>query len=118
MQLDGRKGQAVAKKVLIINGKKKLRTLLRTFLAKRGYSVLSAKNAKQALRVARSRCPDLILLDSNMPGQEDCEVLRKLKNDPRTMSIPVITLAGDNGGYATLGKASLYFESDIANWLQ
>ena len=59
------------------------------------YTVLEAKDGKQALRRVQSNpAPDLILLDIMMPGMDGFAVLRALKDDPVTAVIPVIFITG------------------------
>lgn len=54
------------------------------------YEVFMATSGEQALEIARSMAPDLILLDVVMPGMDGLEVCRLLKSEPRTCAIPVI----------------------------
>lgn len=58
------------------------------------YNVLIAKNGQAALRIARSRAPDLILLDVIMPDMTGYEVLAELKESDATRNIPVIFITG------------------------
>ena len=61
------------------------------------YPVLSAANGEDAVRSARSACPDVIILDVVMPGGRDgFTVFKELQNDPRTQDIPVIMLSEVN----------------------
>ena len=53
-------------------------------------TVVSAYSGAEALPMARSSNPDLILLDVRMPGMDGYEVCRALKSDPATDQIPVI----------------------------
>lgn len=55
-----------------------------------GYDPIGASSGEQALEMARSHRPDLILLDVSMPGMDGYEVLAKLKVDVRMSEIPVI----------------------------
>ncbi|HWP12174.1 MAG TPA: adenylate/guanylate cyclase domain-containing protein [Ramlibacter sp.] len=57
------------------------------------YQVTTAATGEQALEMARSEeAPELILLDIMMPGMDGYEVLRRLRKDPATASVPVIFL--------------------------
>jgi len=67
--------------------------LLARVLASHGYEVLKAYNGPQALEVARSRRPDLILLDIVMPEMDGIEVCRRLKADPAMHSVPIIMVS-------------------------
>jgi PAS domain S-box-containing protein len=62
-------------------------------LATAGYRVRPASDGELALRSVRSRPPDLILLDFNLPGMNGIEVCQSLKADPDTSKIPVIFIS-------------------------
>jgi uncharacterized protein (TIGR02266 family) len=55
-----------------------------------GGEVLQANDGEQALHLARTKGPDLVLLDLKMPGLGGFEVAEALKADPRTADIPVM----------------------------
>ena len=80
------------KKILIVDDEKDALFVLKKELAGRGYSVISADNGNDALDLAKSECPDLIILDIRMPGMDGTEVAAWLKEDPKTKNIPVIFL--------------------------
>lgn len=65
--------------------------MLGEFLS-REYEVVVATSGQKALEVAKSKLPDLILLDVIMPEMDGFETCRRLKGDPLTASIPVIFL--------------------------
>lgn len=67
----------------------KLATLL---LSNAGHVVLCAVDAESGLMLARSRGPDLILMDIQLPGMDGLTATALLKQDPETASIPVIAL--------------------------
>lgn len=54
------------------------------------YQVLVASNAEQALQIAMTQQPDLILLDIIMQGMDGYQTCRALKQNPRTVNIPII----------------------------
>jgi two-component system sensor histidine kinase/response regulator len=58
------------------------------------YRILAARNGEKALMLAKTRGPDLILLDILMPGMNGFEVLDSLKSDRETEKIPVIFISG------------------------
>lgn len=66
--------------------------LLEHRLRHRGYDVISAPDGETALDLAIREKPDLILLDGRMPGLDGFEVLRRLKENPETIQIPVVML--------------------------
>ena len=62
-------------------------------LEKKGFSILAAADGLEALRLAREKIPDLILLDVSMPGMSGYAVCLELRTDFRTRHIPVIFLS-------------------------
>ena len=62
-------------------------------LARREYTVVSAHDGEQAVAMARSAPPDLILMDLGLPGIDGWEATRRLKGDESTRGIPIIVLS-------------------------
>ncbi len=82
-------------KIAVIDDEAAVRKSLENILAKGGgYTVVTAADGKEGLKLVRKAKPDLVLLDIMMPGLDGFEVLKKLKEDYKTMSIPVIILSG------------------------
>jgi CheY-like chemotaxis protein len=81
-------------KILVVEDSKFLRLATERALAHAGYEVSSAGDGEEALRTAREKLPDLILLDMLLPKMGGPEVLRGLKNDTATSQIPVVVLTG------------------------
>lgn len=69
--------------------------LLAFKLKNEGIEFLSAFSAAEGLELAASNRPSLILLDLHLPDQDGLTALLALKNDPRTIELPVIMLSGD-----------------------
>lgn len=61
-------------------------------LAKVGHTALCAANAESGLTLARTDLPDLILMDTRLPGMDGLAATALLKKDPSTAAIPVIAL--------------------------
>lgn len=80
-------------KVLIVEDDKVNMSLLRDILAPQ-YDILTAENGMEALEIATSSEPDIILLDIILPDISGFDVLVKLKNMPTTRPIPVICVTG------------------------
>jgi len=64
--------------------------LLEAKLASEYFDVITAMNGPDAIEVAKSKTPDIILLDVMMPGMDGFEVCRRLKTDPEVGHVPVI----------------------------
>jgi PAS domain S-box-containing protein len=58
-----------------------------------GLSMISAHNGELAIEMAKSKTPDLIILDINLPGMDGFEALRKLQSLEETKDVPVIALS-------------------------
>jgi two-component system cell cycle response regulator DivK len=80
------------KRILIADDQPVGRELLRTILESVGYEVSEAADGVEALALARSFEPDLILLDIHMPLRDGISVVRELRADPRFASVPVIAV--------------------------
>lgn len=78
--------------ILIADDRASSRELLRTVLEREGYRVLEAGDGVQALALARTGSPDLILLDLQMPILDGFGVLSELRGDPRFAAVPVLAL--------------------------
>ena len=75
--------------VMVVDDDGDILDMTRLVLEGGGYRVLPATSGPEALRTLEQSRPDLILLDINMPGMDGWQVLRMLKVDERTTSIPV-----------------------------
>ncbi len=78
--------------ILVIDDEADIRGVVGTLLTLAGYQTIDAEYGLSGCAKARSEHPDLILLDLMMPVMDGFEVLRKLKEDPSTQTIPVIIL--------------------------
>lgn len=80
-------------KVLLVDDDPSLLAIFETVLKKNGFEVVTAITGAQGLEAAKNSKPDLILLDQIMPDLSGNDVLRKLKEDPSTKSIPTAMLS-------------------------
>jgi len=79
-------------KILLVEDSEMNRDMLARRLAKRGYEVVIAVDGGQAVALAQTEAPDLILMDMNLPVLDGSEATRQLRAAPATRSIPVIAL--------------------------
>jgi len=82
------------KKILVVDDEKDIRDLIREVLTDDKFSVITAAGGEEALALAKTDKPDLILLDIAMPKMDGYITCEKLKGDPETKGIPVIFLTG------------------------
>lgn len=76
--------------ILVVDDERMNVMVLMGVLGHSGYTVQGASSGPEALALARTQRPDLVLMDVMMPGETGFETCRKLKNDPVTAHIPVI----------------------------
>jgi len=79
----------MAKKILVVDDKQELRTLLKSYLSQEGFEVATAADGREALFVARREKPDLIILDLMMPEMSGYDFMRAYSREADT---PVIIL--------------------------
>ncbi len=82
----------MAKKVLLVEDEKNVILGVRTCLDAVGYQVEIVEDGEEAINAVRREHPDLILLDLLLPKMDGFEVLKVLKKDESTSTIPVIVL--------------------------
>jgi CheY-like chemotaxis protein len=81
-------------RILIVDDDETLTLVLTHYFRKAGHTPLPAPTGHGALLAARAH-PDVILLDLRLPDMSGAEVLRRLKRDPTTASIPVVVVSGE-----------------------
>ena len=79
--------------ILVVEDNEASRDALARRLQRRGYDVVLAMDGQQAVSVARSSRPDLILMDLGLPIIDGWEATRQLKADAATRQIPIIVLS-------------------------
>ena len=79
-------------KILLVEDNEENREALSRRLARRGYEVVMAMDGEQAVAMAQSEVPDLILMDMNLPILDGWEATQRIKAMPATHTIPVIAL--------------------------
>ena len=114
-------------RILLVEDSKFLRLATERALARAGYQMSSAMDGDEALRMAHEGLPDLILLDMLLPKMSGPDVLKALKKDPATQSIPVVVMTGmseknaarlrEDGAVAFLEKSALELDKGSAKLL-
>jgi pilus assembly protein CpaE len=80
----------MTEKILIIDDDMDTLRLVGLMLQHQGYQISAASSGEQGIAKAESEKPDVILLDIMMPEMDGYEVTRRLKQDPRTQSTPIL----------------------------
>ena len=79
------------KKILFIEDEPDQIMMISLRLKKNGYEVVSSMNGEEGLKKVVTEKPDLVLVDVIMPGIGGLEVCRRLRKDPATKNIPIIS---------------------------
>ena len=106
-------------RILLAEDDRFLRKSAGAMLHRQGFIVMAAEDGEEALRLARTESPDLILLDVIMPKMQGFDVLRALKSDPHTSPIPVIILSNlgqesDSVAAREMGALDYWVKSSLA----
>ncbi len=81
-------------RVLVVDDDDTARRFLIRAIGRGGLDVTEASSGRDALAQIEARCPDLVLLDCQMPEMSGEEVLRSLRGNPATAELPVIVVTG------------------------
>ncbi len=97
------------KTLLVVDDEPHIRHMLDYKLGRAGFTVITASNGVDALRLAREHRPDLMVTDLQMPAGDGLSLCLKLNEEPDTAGIPVIMLTAR--GYkvppSDLGRTSI-----------
>ena len=87
-------GGAMAQTILVVEDETKIRSLLRGYLERAGFSVLTTGSGAEALTLVASAAPDLVLLDLGLPDVPGETVAREIRRSGRT---PILMLTAKTG---------------------
>ena len=82
------------KTILIADDSPSIRRLLETIVKSAGYSVLTASDGREALKIAFENSIDAIIADEEMPNLTGSDLFKILKTDPEKKNIPLIMISG------------------------
>jgi PAS domain S-box-containing protein len=102
------KGDTKQELILVVDDDKGSSDLLSVILKDAGYSVALLYSGKSVLNVAKDLKPDIITLDVFLPDTNGWLVLRQLKNDPHTASIPVLIISMTNNNELGIALGATY----------
>jgi len=80
-------------RVLVIDDDETVRNMMRRYLSREGFDVVTAQDGHEGVTLARELMPSVITLDILMPGTGGWSVLQELKADPNLAAIPVIMIS-------------------------
>lgn len=87
-------GDLSAVRIMVVDDDDQIRRLLRKLLTAAGFTVEEFGTAEEALDRIHADCPDLVLLDLQLPDRSGHEVLEEIRADPATRLLPVVMLTG------------------------
>jgi two-component system alkaline phosphatase synthesis response regulator PhoP len=79
-------------RILVVDDAPDIVRLVRDYLEHAGFLVLVASNGNDALRIARTERPDLVVLDLGLPGRDGLDVTRELRRDSVVGTVPIVML--------------------------
>ena len=82
-------------RILVVDDEPDLRFILRRFFTRAGHEVTEAGDGAAALKSVRESPPDLVVTDMMMPVMGGVELIRRLRADPVTTAIPILSVSGD-----------------------
>ncbi len=103
----------MTKMILIVEDEPKNLTLLRDLLQVSGYKTIEATDGDKGVELAKSKKPDLILMDIQMPEMDGLEATRILKVDATTSNIPILALTS----YAMKGDKERMLQAGCDGYL-
>jgi CheY-like chemotaxis protein/MinD-like ATPase involved in chromosome partitioning or flagellar assembly len=103
----------MSEKILVVDDDIDTLRLVGLMLQRQGYQVVAASNGNQALIMAQSENPDLVLLDVMMPDMDGYEVARRLRANPSTNSTPIIMFTAKS----QVDDKIMGFESGVDDYL-
>jgi len=111
--------ETTGKRVLLVEDDRFLRRACEASIRQLGLTVTTAADGEEGLRLARSERPDIILLDMLMPKLSGLEVLRALRSDEATRSMPVLILSNssreqDIAEVTRLGVSGYFVKSNLS----
>ena len=83
-------------RILVIDDDPDIRALLSTYFQGNGHQVFQAEDGAHGIGMAAQRCPDVVILDVDMPVLDGHSTLHVMKNDPKMSAIPIVVLTSHN----------------------
>ena len=87
----------MAFKILVVDDEMLLREMLSDIFKMAGYNVVTAENGKEGLEKIESERPDFVVLDGSMPVMDGFEVLKKIRENPKLINLPVMMFTALSG---------------------
>lgn len=79
-------------RILVVEDEPMVRDLVMTYLRMAGFEVIAAADGIEALRLAHSGQPDLVLMDMGLPKLNGWQTTHRLRSNPETAHLPIVAL--------------------------
>jgi CheY-like chemotaxis protein len=100
--------------VMVVEDSADTRDVLRLTLLDRGYGVIEAVNGREAVEIASRKCPDLILMDLNMPHMDGLEAAERIRQcRQRCERVPILAMTA----YDTYGMKDAALEAGCDDYI-
>ncbi len=83
-------------KVLVVDDEELFRIMISEILSAEGFEVIVAEDGEEAIEIASTSLPDLILMDMNMPKMTGFQAIRTLKEKDKTKNTPIVAVTANN----------------------
>lgn len=87
------KGQESASTILLVEDFDDTRLMMKMWLVRRGYRVLEAETGEEAIAIARSEHPDLIIMDVKMPGMNGLDATHQIRQYQSLRTTPIVAVS-------------------------
>jgi two-component system cell cycle response regulator DivK len=104
----------VSKRILYIDDNPNDRRLIEKILTRHGYELIGAGDGPEGVKLATENCPDLILVDVQMPGLDGLETTRQLRQVEGCSLVPIVALTA----YTEKYKREEYLEAGCTDYQQ
>ncbi|MDY6791890.1 MAG: response regulator [Thermodesulfobacteriota bacterium] len=101
------------KTILVIEDNEDNRRIMRDLLTSGGYEVIEALTGEEGVTAAETYCPDLILMDVQLPGMDGYEATGRIKANPSLQKVPIIMVTS----YALSGDDVKAFEAGCDDYV-
>ena len=103
-----------ARTVLVVDDVDDSRFMLRRLVEMRGCRVVEARDGKEAVEVAEAACPDMIVMDLNMPRMDGLAAVERIRQlEGRCEEVPIIAVTA----YDTYGMREAALEAGCNDYL-
>ena len=103
----------MGKTILMVDDEPDILKIVKIRLVKQGHDVIFAANGQEGVDMAKTKKPDLIIMDYRMPVLNGLEATKKIKNDPDIKNIPILFMSASS---ASLNELDLK-KAGIADFL-